>query len=166
MKIKEKEFYIMDVILITITLMVLVIIGGYATPLVIAPADKLETTNNSILFSFEKANAILIDDNLNFTSPEKIYVKDNLVINLMPGIYYWKIEGILKESEVRELTIKSEVNLKLKEAGEKIEVVNAGNTILNVDIYDKKIYTGSVVLGIGEAENVSGTKFIGKEDEN
>jgi len=165
MKIKEKEFYIMDIVLIFITLTALIAIGGYATPLIIAPADKFETTNNSILFSFEKANVILIDDNLNFTSPEKIYVTDNLIINLKPGVYYWKIEGIIKESEVRELTIKSEVNLKLKESGETFEVVNAGNTQLNVDIYDKNLYTGSVILKVDEGKNVSGTKFVGKENE-
>ena len=77
MKIKEKEFYIIDAILIVITLAGLIVIGGYATPLVISPNDKFETTNMSILFSFEKANAILIDDNLNFTSPDKIYVTNN-----------------------------------------------------------------------------------------
>ena len=160
----EKIIYKINLILIVGSALILMILVGYSRPLLISPQNELVTTNNSILFSFEKADFILIDDNSDFTSPEKIYVKDNLIINLRPGTYYWKIGGI-SESETRELTINSEVNLKLKEAGEKYEVVNSGNTRLNVEIYDNGFYTGNIILGVDEGANVSGTKFLGEQNE-
>ena len=137
---------------------------GYVQPLVIAPLDEFETTNTSILFSIEKAEVILIDDNPGFTSPEEIRVEDNLVINLKPGIYYWKAVGVLR-TEIRTLTINSEVNLKLKNLGDNYGIVNAGNTRLDVDVYNGTALVKSIKLDIDEEKKVSGTKFVGSKDE-
>lgn len=138
---------------------------GYTSPLVIGPLDDLNTTNTAVLFEFEKAGAILIDDNPSFTSPEKIYTENNLVINLKPGVYYWKVEGVFP-SEIRKLTIESEIELKLREKSgeEKYEIVNAGNTELNIDIYDNEKFTGSIILEVDDSKSVEGTKFIGGEN--
>jgi len=165
--LKQKHIIAVDFILIVGTLVALSFFVSYARPMVIAPIDDLVTTNNSVLFEFEKADLILIDDNLEFSSPEKIYAENNLVINLKPGKYYWVLEGIAgSESDVRELTILSEINLKLIETGEgNFEIINAGNTELNVDIYEKGKLSGNVVLNIDESEEVSGTKFIGRQNE-
>jgi len=46
-----------------------------------------------------------------------------------------------------------------------IRVVNAGNVELDVGIYDKGTLTGNIVLGPDESEEVSGTKFIGEQNE-
>ena len=164
--IDKKHMIAIDFVLIVGTLLLIAGFVGYARPLIIAPVDGLVTTETAVLFSFEKADLILIDDNLAFTSPTEIYVKDNLIINLKPGVYYWKVVGI-SESMVRELTIESEVDLKLKESenGEEYEVVNSGNTRLNVDVYHGGVLSGNVVLDVDESEEVSGTKFIGREDE-
>ena len=155
-----------DLLVVVGTLMAIAILVGYARPLVIAPTDELSTTNTAVLFSFEKANLILIDDNLEFSSSEEIYVEDNLVINLKPGVYYWKVVGALP-SEVRKLTIESEVDLKLRRAAgkdESYELVNSGNTELNVDVYQGEKLAGNVILGFDENKEVSGTKFVGRED--
>jgi len=155
-----------DLLVVVGTLMAIAILVGYARPLVIAPTDELSTTNTAVLFSFEKANLILIDDNLEFSSSEEIYVEDNLVINLKPGVYYWKVVGALP-SEVRKLTIESEVDLKLRRVAsgdDSYEIVNSGNTELNVDVYQGEELTGNVVLGVDENKEVSGTKFVGKQD--
>jgi len=155
-----------DLLVVVGTLMAIAILVGYARPLVIAPTDELSTTNTAVLFSFEKANLILIDDNLEFSSSEEIYVEDNLVINLKPGVYYWKVVGALP-SEVRKLTIESEVDLKLRRAAgkdESYEIVNSGNTELNVDVYQGEKLAGNVILGFDENKEVSGTKFVGRED--
>jgi len=159
---KNKHLVAIDFLLVAGTLTVLSFFVNYATPMVISPIDDLTTTDNSVLFEFENAGLILIDDNLQFSSPEKIFAKDNLVINLVPGVYYWKIEGIL-DSDVRKLTIESEIDLKLREL-EKVgsyEVVNAGNVELNVDIYDKGKLTGNIILGADESMEISGNKFVG-----
>ncbi len=166
MKIKNIEIVRMDLIVIGITLVGLLFLVGYAQPLIISPNNELVSSNNSVLFSFDKASYLLLDENPEFTSPEKIYVKNNLVINLKPGTYYWKILGVL-QSEVRKLTIKSKVELKFRENLENnsYDVVNAGNTRLLVNVFNNTNLIGNVVLDVGESTNISGTKFLGEENE-
>jgi len=157
------KIHLIDGTIIVITIFALIgAIGyvGYVNPLAISPADNFITGNTSVLFSFENAENILIDDNPEFTSPETINVRDSLVVKLSPGTYYWKVQGTLK-NEIRKLTILSEVDLKLKKTGEGYEVVNSGNVALNVEVYDNETLTGKIVLKVDESKNVSGTKFIG-----
>ena len=162
---KSNQIYKIDLVLIIGTIICLIVLVGYARPLVIHPLNNFETTNSSVLFSFENANKILIDDSLDFTSPDEIYAEDNLLINLKPGVYYWRTEGILK-SEIRRLTIQSEVNLKLKELENgSYELVNAGNVVLNVDVYNESLLQESFLLDADEGREVAGTKFIGQQNE-
>jgi len=155
--------YAIDLVLIVGTASILMFLIGYSQPLVISPLDGSEISESSVLFSFEKANTILIDDNAEFTSPRTIKVQDNLIISLKPGTYYWKVQGLL-ESEIRKLTINSQVDLKLKQKDSKenlYDIVNAGNTVLDVDVYDEDTLQETVSLGIDDGAEVSGTKFIG-----
>jgi len=164
--INKKQIIAMDLILVAVTIVALSFIVNYARPLVIAPIDDFVTTDSSVLFEFDKGSLIQIDDNIEFTSPQEIHAEDNLVVNLKPGIYYWKIQGVLG-SEIRKLTIESEVNLKLRESEEKdaFEIVNAGNTELNVDVYQDDKLTGNILLGVDKSDEVSGTKFLGEQNE-
>lgn len=149
--VNKKHVLVIDAILIVGSLLIVGGLVGYARPLVIAPLDDYTTVNNSVLFEFEKADLILIDDNLDFSSPREVYVQNDIVINLEPGVYYWKVVGAL-ESEVRELTIESDINLKIKESQNgNYEVVNAGNTELEVDVYDHGRLSGKVVLDVDES---------------
>ncbi len=161
---ERKYLLLIDAFLIVGSLFLIGGIIGYSTPLVIAPLDGYSTTDTSVLFEFDKADMIMLDDNLEFTSPEKIYVEDNIVINLKPGIYYWKAVGG-RESEVRELTIESEINLRIEESDKGYEVVNSGNTRLNVDVYNQGKLTGNLVLNPDERENSEGDEFIGRANE-
>ncbi len=163
MNIHKKHIIAADFVIIAVTLIVAIGLIGYARPLVIAPIDDLVTTNGSVVFAFEKGESVLIDDNNKFTSPEKIYFEDNLIINLKPGLYYWKVDGVV-DSEIRQLTIESEVDLRIKDAGEEYELVNAGNTQLNVDIYNQGVLTGNIIVDVDESANASGTKFVGRQD--
>lgn len=163
--ITSKHILAIDLVIIVGTLISVFITVGYVTPLVISPVNGYETTNSFVLFEFNNANLILLDDNPSFTSPQEIFAEDNLVINLKPGIYYWKVQGPLS-SEIRKLTIVSEIALKVRSSGEdSYEVVNAGNNVLNVDIYENDELSGSVVLGVDERKEVSGNKFVGVENE-
>jgi len=153
--IKRKHILAIDFIIVVVSLFVLIGMIGYARPLVISPLNDLVTTNGSVLFSFEKGNLILIDDNLDFSSPTRINVEDNILINLKPGVYYWKVEGVLS-SEIRRLTINSEVNLRLRLSNESYEVVNGGNVVLNVDYYEEGKFVGNETLGVDKSE------FLGK----
>ena len=109
------RIYKIDLVIIVVSLAVLIFLVGYARPLVIAPLDDYETLDTEILFLIEKAESLLIDDNLDFTTPEEYFVEDGIKIDLHPGTYYWKAVGVLN-SEIRTLTIKSEVSLELRES--------------------------------------------------
>lgn len=167
MALNRKHIYILDVLIISISLIGVLGIIGYARPLVIAPIDGFVTPNTSVLFMFEKAGVILLDDNLEFSSPERIYAENNLVITLEPGNYYWMVEGALK-SEVRQLSVRDMVALQLKEAenGKKYELVNVGNTLLNVEVYENGSLASEMLLGVGRKSDVSGEKFIGREEDD
>lgn len=161
---RNRTIYTIDVILIAGTLLTLLWGVGYVKPLVIAPIDGEITSNDSILFKFEKANLILIDDNLEFSSPEEIYVKDNLIVRLSPGVYYWKVAGAV-ESSVRKLEILSNVDLQIRENKEGYELINAGNVRLSVDVYENESLREERKIEVGGMENSSGEVFIGGQDE-
>jgi hypothetical protein len=161
----KRNVLAIDAIMVFGSLFVIAGLVGYTQPLVIGPIDDLETSDTNVLFEFEKAEVIFIDDNLQFTSPDEIFVEENLVLNLRPGVYYWKVKGI-GESKVRQLTIISEVDLKVKSSadGDKYELVNAGNVVLNVDVYQRGNKSEKVQLGVDEDKEVSGTKFVGSQE--
>ena len=161
-----KTIYKIDLAVIVGSLIVLMALVGYMQPMVIAPLDDYASTETEVLFSIEKAESLLIDDNFDFTSPEEYAVGDRLKINLKPGTYYWKAVGVV-DSEVRTLTIRSEVNLELREIeGNGYGVVNAGNVRLNVEVYNGTQLVDKVKLGVGDEAGVEGDKIIGgMEDE-
>jgi hypothetical protein len=162
---KRMAMYGVDLALIVGTLIVLLVIVGYARPLVIAPLDDFETTETQVLFEFEKGSVIWIDDNIEFTSPQKYYAEDDLVISLEPGKYYWKVEGIL-QSEIRSFEILSKVDLRVRESGgELYEVVNAGNVDLDVEVYYQDEKIGDIVLEREQRKESEGDKFIGGRNE-
>ncbi len=161
----DKKILVIDLVLIVGSLMIIAGVVGYARPLVIAPIDELITTNNSVLFVFEKGERILIDDNIGFSSPQVYEVMDDIVINLKPGFYYWKVEGAL-DSEIRQLTIQSYLDLRLKESRNgDFELVNAGNAELNVEVYEDGELKENVVVGIDESHESDGDKFVGRQNE-
>jgi hypothetical protein len=147
-----------DLVLVGITLVALIVVVGYASPLVIAPLDEYES-DGDVLFVIEKADVLLIDDNVDFSSPDEYGVEDGLEISLEPGEYYWKAVGALP-SEVRSLTIKSVVSLELVAVDGGFGVVNSGNVGLNVDVYDGGELVDKVKLGVGDVSS-EGDKFEG-----
>jgi len=156
------KIYKIDLALVIVSLIALIILVGYVRPLVIAPLDGYESSGN-VLFSIEKADALLIDDNIEFTTPDAYEVKDGMEINLLPGTYYWKAVGVVG-SEVRTLTINSEVNLELREDGGDYSVVNAGNVRLNVDVYNGTDLVDKVKVDVGD-EADGGNKYVGGMDD-
>ena len=167
MEMKNKHIYAIDLVLIIGSLISVLFLVNYSTPLVISPLNNYETTETAILFSIEKADSILIDDNSDFTTPEEYSVSDGAEINLKPGIYYWKAVGI-SSSETRTLTINSEIDLRLEKLDNgNYDVVNAGNTRLNVEAYNGTKLVDEFKLDVSEKEVSSGNKFIGSQgDEN
>ena len=158
---ENKHVLKIDLVLIVGSLFVLMLVVGYSRPLVISPIDELETSESSVLFSIEKAEEILIDDNVDFSSPDKYKIRDGLEISLSPGVYYWKASGVLS-SGLRTLTVNSVIDLRLVEGEELFEVVNAGNVHLNVDIFNGSEKIESVSVGVGEGiVGEDGNKYVG-----
>jgi len=160
--VKKNVLWKVDLAILIVILALSILLIRYSHPLVISPLDDLVTTNTSVLFSFERGDSILLDDNKDFSSPERIHARDNVVINLKPGVYYWKVEGDL-ESDTYKLTIKSLVDLKIVNSEEGHNVINAGNVPLNVSVYGHSIMTGQVISGPGERVNLSGDEYVGRE---
>ena len=159
-----KNIYKIDLVLVLVSITVLMGVVGYVNPLVVAPLDDYETSETEILFSIDKADVLLIDDNFDFTTPDEYSLENGLKINLKPGKYYWKVVGIL-ESEVRTLMINSEIDLRLEFDGEGYSVVNDGNVRLNVDVYDGMELVDKLKIGVGDSADADGDKFVGGQDE-
>ncbi len=163
----NKHIWKIDLVIILVSVFVLMGLVGYARPLVIAPFDEYESLEGEVLFEFEGADVLLIDDNVEFSSPEKYVVDNGLILELDPGVYYWKVGGVVG-SEVRTLTVKSVVELELVEMEEGFGVVNAGNVRLNVDVYDGEELVERKKLGVDQVSgirNKESVKAVGVSDE-
>ena len=159
------RIYKIDMVLIIVSVFVLIGIVGYMRPMVIAPLDDYQTSESEVLFSIDNAEVLLIDDNIDFSTPEEYYVKDGLKLSLVPGEYYWKAVGVVS-SEIRTLTINSEVDLEFRKIiGDGFDVVNVGNVKLNVDVYDGDELIEKKKLGVSDSLNSSGTMVVGGQDE-
>lgn len=137
--------------------------GLITGPILNSPEDNA-IISQAVLFSFDYGNVLLIDDNIEFSHPQELNVKENVQISLEPGVYYWMVKGENeKKSEIREFTVQSRIELKLRKSqtGLGYEVVNAGNTKLNVEVYQGGQLTGKIVLDANEKQDVQGDKFIG-----
>jgi hypothetical protein len=159
----NKHIWKIDLALVLISVFVLMGMVGYVRPLVIAPIDNYESLDGEVLFEFKGADVLLIDDNIDFTTPDEYEVAQGLRLSLEPGVYYWKVSGVLG-SEVRTLTINSRVELQLVETEGGYGVVNAGNVRLNVDVYDGDELIEKRKLDKGQMSDVRGQedKFVGE----
>ena len=126
--------YGIDLTLIVGSLIILVFLVGYTNPLVVAPLDDYGSSEGKVLFEIEKADKLLIDDNMDFSTPEEYDIVEGLRISLEPGQYYWKVG--LVDGSIKTLTINSEIVLELRKSEEGYDVVNVGNSRLNVDVYN------------------------------
>lgn len=156
----KKFIWKIDLVLISFSVITLLLLVGYARPLVISPINKYSSTDGKVLFLIKNANVILIDDNPDFTSPNKYIVNNGTEINLEPGKYYWEAVGVLG-SKIRTLTIKSKVSFRLIKMGDDFGVVNDGNVGLNVAIYNGTKFIKKIKLGVGYEAKEKGTKFVG-----
>ncbi len=160
MKLGKREIYLMDIIVVVGTLIVLLGVIRYAQPLINAPLDNFTTAETIILFELERGTILLVDDTPDFTSPERIPITDKLLISLKPGVYYWKVDGIL-DSPIRKLIVVSTVDLRLRAAGEKYEVINIGTVSANVTFYENETILTSRVIEAGKSEPAQGTMIVG-----
>lgn len=155
-----------DFALVSVSLLVVMLLFSNFTGRAISPLNNEVLDSNKVLFEIKGASFILLDDNEEFSSPEKIYLEDYLEIRLEPGVYYWKIVDD-KTNEIRKLTILSVVDLSIQRSSEEdsFEVVNGGTEDLNVGVYEGEFLIDSFNLNSSETVSKNGTKFIGGKNE-
>ena len=159
----KKMIYVIDAVLIAGTLALLTWAFMFTRPVLGEPVDGSVITG-AVLFSFEKGDMLLIDEAPDFGSPRRIPVRDNALVTLEPGTYYWKVEGAVS-SEIRTITVDSLVELKVRKSAQGYDVMNGGTTRLAVETYSQGTLTGKIILEPNEAENTEGDKFIGAQNE-
>jgi len=160
-----KTVHKIDAAVVMVSIFALIFVIGYARPLVIAPLDNYSTSDTKVLFSIDNADKLIIDDNLEFTTPDEYLVEEGMKINLVPGEYYWKAVGVV-DSEIRTLKILSEVSLEMKKIDEEhYSVVNSGNVRLNVEVYNGTELIEQKKLEVNEESQTSGDKIVGGQDE-
>lgn len=132
---KSKKIYIIDTMVIISTLLVLITLIGYSTPLIIYPIQEIN--QSEILFTIQNSDMLLIDDNLNFTSPEIYKLKDKLQLDLEPGKYYFKF--IRQDyNQINTFEIKSGITLEFQEHENSFNLINIGENPLIIRVYDQK----------------------------
>jgi len=120
-------------------------------PSQIYPIQGMVISEPDFNIEIENGEQVLISSNENFENV--IILGENSEITLLPGTYYWKVKGNLRESEVKTFTIASNVGLDILERPENYELQNSGNVNLNVT-KEKGGITSSIVLDKGEFQEI------------
>ncbi len=135
----KKYILIADLILVFGSLISIFVLVGYAQPLVTAPLLG-NSSEQSLIFAFDSADYVLIDDNFQFDSPDTFFADGESFV-LKSGKYYVKsVYGL--SSEVREIKTEVEITLELMKLEDgSLGVFNIGKSDLNVETYE----TGSLI---------------------
>jgi hypothetical protein len=161
----KKQIKTLDLIFVVGTILSFALLFEYTSPLVISPLGDYETNSREILFSLKNVDSILIDDNLDFSSPLLVEINEDEILTFEPGLYYWKIDSVL-DSEVRSFTINSLVDLRILNENGSLYVLNAGNVVLDVDVYENESLIENFNLEREDKFEFNASKIVGREDEN
>lgn len=122
----------------------------YTSPKQIYPLHGMTISNQDFLFEIENSNEVVVSTDAGFTN--YITLKEGEEITLPPGTYFWKVLGTLRESDVRNFTLESELALILREREGMYEIQNSGNVDMNLT----KTQGGKImlarILSIGDSE--------------
>jgi hypothetical protein len=113
------------------------------------PLQGMTVSEKNFLFEIENSEEIMLSSNENFSN--FIVLKEGDERLLPPGIYFWKVKGLLRDSEIRNFTLQSEASLNLMNKGDFYEIENSGNVDLNLTKNTGKI-TVATILNIGESK--------------
>jgi len=122
----------------------------YTLPKQIFPLHGMTISNQDFLFEIENSEEVVLSTDMNFTN--YITLKKGDEITLPPETYFWKVKGMLKDSEVRNFTIQSEAALILREKEGLYQIENSGNVDLNLTKKQGDKITLATILNMGESE--------------
>ena len=130
--INKKNILIIDSILVLGILISAFLLIGYSQPLAIGPL--YEEPKNSLIFSIQTTDYIILDSNLNFDSPHTIFIDDKLTLE--PGTYYIKTFSELS-SEIREIKSEIVLELQIRRINDGlIGLFNIGSSPVQVETYN------------------------------
>jgi len=121
----------------------------YTSPKQIFPIQGMVISNQDFLFEIENSQEIILSTDIEFANA--LSLKEGDEITLPPGTYFWKVKGVMRESEIRNFTLESTAGLKLKDNGELYEIQNSGNVDLNLTKTIGEIRLGTIV-DVGESK--------------
>jgi hypothetical protein len=130
------KIWLIDMMVVVVSLFVLIVVVGYSTPYVISSIEGEGLIDgDGALFSIPKTSRLLISEDGNFSSSNQYLLRDGLLIELGEGVYYFKIEseGI---SEIKSVSLRSKFVLKLVEGENSFYIVNGGDRVIDVMVYD------------------------------
>jgi hypothetical protein len=131
---KLKKLNLEKKILVAEAIFVLVVFAYLflAVPEQISPVSgKAITSSEDFVFEIANGEEIWIATSNDFTNP--VIIKEGGEITLPPGTYYWKIKGLLRDSDVKTFTIQALAGLDLNNKEDSYGLENSGNVDLNVE---------------------------------
>lgn len=135
---------------------------------VLYPKADVSLEGNAVKINAGNANVIIISENPDFSNPRFIEVgKEETVVNLEAGTYYWKASNNYIEGLKKSFTIDSEVGMGIKEYGEGSELENIGNVKINVTKNKEGIMVGHIILEPDESEEIENEneEYVGRQEE-
>jgi len=132
MEINKKHIIAIDLVLIVGSLLIVAYLAGYSRPLVIGDFNEEGLKQESVLFDINNEDRLVISKDRDFENAREIDMNKDLTLS--EGKYFVKIISPFG-SEVRELTLLTDVKIDFIKAGNKISVVNKGEK-LNVKIFE------------------------------
>lgn len=153
----EKKFLIAEAVFV---MAVLVYLFVSVTPKAVSPIQGQTIFDPDYTIVIEGMGKVVISTNPDFGNP--IILEEGDDIELPPGTYYWKVKDWLRESEVQNFTIQSNVGLDIFKRGNEYELENSGNVDLEVEGKRSGITTA---LEPGESTKVKEVDtYEGKQD--
>ncbi|HLD55042.1 MAG TPA: hypothetical protein VJB35_02155 [Candidatus Nanoarchaeia archaeon] len=149
MKNKTKNILIFEGIFI---IGILIYLFFSTAPKQVYPLSGMTISDPDFKFEIENAKKVILSTNENLSNP--IILSENTEITLPPGVYYWKVQDDLRESEIKNFTIESNVALNLREKNENYELENKGNVDLNVSKKTGSLFTSDIVINVGGSQEV------------
>lgn len=131
------------------------------------PRANLELNGNTVRFSAENANLIIISNNPDFSNPRYIDINESVVsFNLKPGTYYWKASNEILESFANEFVIESEVGLQIIEKDGDYSLKNVGDVRVNVSKTKDGRFVGRIILEPDASNEIENNGvYTGGQDE-
>ena len=117
------------------------------------PRAEVSVSGNVVRFS-GNADIIVISENPDFTNPRFIDLSEfnEVVLNLKPGIYYWKPDNGIIEGFSDSFVIDSEVGLLINRTDNETDLVNVGNVKIKIEKSEGGVTVGRIILEPEQSE--------------